>query len=154
MAKAPKSALSGGGGSVLYYEIANFQNGIDTRKDLMTAPAGTMRTLQNCHITPGGEIEKRSAFVSWFTTSVMPAGLLSMNGQLYCVYIGGGSSGVTPPPDNNHPGTVFVNNPSGVTLTRMMHWDIFEGHIFTTFLGTTSAGTGSYSFYDGVYISG
>jgi len=159
MVKAPKSALSGGGGSVLYYEIANFQNGIDTRKDLMTAPAGTMRTLQNCHITPGGEIEKRSAFVNWCNAKamfgVMPAGLCSLNNQCYAVLTNGTGGASINPPTSTQVGWIQVTAPAGITLQQLTHWDVFEGKMFLVFLGYVAATSsyGSYAYYDGNYVS-
>ena len=59
MAQAQKT---GSGGGSLYYEIANFQLGMDLRKSSLTAPAGTLRLLKNAHITPGGEIEEARSF--------------------------------------------------------------------------------------------
>ena len=47
----------GEGGASAYYEIADFKEGMDLRKSVLTAPAGTLRLLQNAHITPGGEID-------------------------------------------------------------------------------------------------
>jgi hypothetical protein len=155
MAKGTRSSVSGGGGSVLYYEIANFQNGIDTRKDLMTAPAGTLRTLQNCHITPGGEIEKRAAFVNWCNANVTgpPMGLVAVNNQCFAVYVNGGGGSSIVPPTSTNVGAIQVTQPAGITLTELVHWDIFEGKVFLVFLGWTGSAYGSYSYYDGSYIS-
>ena len=47
--------------------INNFSAGLDLRRSSLTAPAGTLRTLKNLHVTPGGEIEKRYAFVKFAT---------------------------------------------------------------------------------------
>src|SRR5262252_4583856 len=74
---------SGKGGPTLYYEIADFKAGMDVRKSALTAPPGTMRLLQNAHITPGGEIEKRSAFVFWTNAPAGSLGLAAVNGQPY-----------------------------------------------------------------------
>ena len=77
------SQKSGGGGGSLYYEIANFQAGMDLRKSALTAPAGTLRLLQNAHITQGGEIEKRSAFKFWCDAPAGSFGLISIDAQVY-----------------------------------------------------------------------
>lgn len=45
--------------------IEDFRHGLDTRRFMLNSPAGTLTTLQNAHITPGGEIEKRKAFVPY-----------------------------------------------------------------------------------------
>lgn len=49
-----------------YYEVENFGAGVDTRRNELGAPAGTLRSLVNAHITPGGEIEKRKVFALAF----------------------------------------------------------------------------------------
>src|SRR5580765_1722338 len=46
-----------------YLMIDDFAGGLDTRKSAMTSPAGTLQRLNDCVITPGGEIAKRKAFV-------------------------------------------------------------------------------------------
>ncbi len=46
-----------------YLVIENFQGGLDTRKARLAAPAGTLTEGLDGHITPGGEFEKRKAFV-------------------------------------------------------------------------------------------
>lgn len=46
-----------------YYTISNFRAGLDTRRDILASLAGTLVTLNNCHLNQGGEIEKRKAFV-------------------------------------------------------------------------------------------
>lgn len=160
MAKSPKTALSGGSGNVLYYEIANFLSGIDTRKDVMTAPAGSLRLLKNCHLTPGGEIEKRSAFTNWYdANSWNPLfGLISLNGQPYIVTTGGSGIAIAPTPTS--PGVYRVTPPAGasggtVTLQEMTDWDIYNGKPFVNFLGyDASVGMyGSYAYYDSVYVA-
>lgn len=44
--------------------IEDFRRGLDTRKFVLDSPAGTLTTLQNGHITPGADIEKRKAFTA------------------------------------------------------------------------------------------
>ena len=46
-----------------YFLIDDFAGGLDTRKSALTSPAGTLQRLNDCVITPGGEIAKRKAFV-------------------------------------------------------------------------------------------
>ena len=44
-------------------ELKDFHGGLDTRKNKLSAPEGTLVALTNGHITAGGDIEKRRAFV-------------------------------------------------------------------------------------------
>jgi hypothetical protein len=53
----------------MYLLLEDFKFGLDTRKFFLNSPAGTLTTLTNGHITPGGEIEKRKAF----TRQYLPA---------------------------------------------------------------------------------
>jgi hypothetical protein len=155
MAKGIKTASQGGGGNILYYEIASFMNGLDTRKDVLTAPAGTLRTLQNCHITQGGEIEKRSRFEQKWTISPTGfCGLAAINNYPVLVYNQGGS-GLVPPGaggTGQEYGRITHTAPSGVTLAEMTDWDIYNGKLFISFLGTAGGATGVYSYYDGIYV--
>ena len=45
-----------------YILVEDFRGGLDTRRMNVTATPGTLVTLENAHITRGGEIEKRPAF--------------------------------------------------------------------------------------------
>jgi len=69
---------------VAYILVEDFRGGLDKRKSILTAPAGTLQLAKNCHINRGGEVEKRKAFV---LQSAMPAnsfGLRAVRGNLYC----------------------------------------------------------------------
>lgn len=44
------------------FPINSFKFGLDTRRDVLTSLPGTLVTCENCHINPGGEIEKRKQF--------------------------------------------------------------------------------------------
>ena len=46
-----------------YQVITDFRGGLDARKYKLSLPPGTLTKLVNGHITPGGEIEKRKAFI-------------------------------------------------------------------------------------------
>jgi hypothetical protein len=150
MAKGIKTASQGGGGNILYYEIASFMNGLDTRKDVLTAPAGTLRTLQNCHITQGGEIEKRSQFeLKWTVSTPGFAGLAAINNYPVLVMNQGGA-GLVPPSPGVEYGVIYHTAPAGVSyLSEMTDWDIYNGKLFITFMGWNGSAWGVYSFYDG-----
>ena len=45
-----------------YLLIKDFKGGLDTRRDVLTSVPGTLSTLNNAHVTRGGDIEKRKAF--------------------------------------------------------------------------------------------
>ena len=54
-----------------YILVEDFRAGLDTRRTEITSVPGSARTLTNCHVSRGGEIEKRKAFVTYAT---LPAG--------------------------------------------------------------------------------
>ena len=66
-----------------YFVVADFKGGLNTSRMPVTAPPGTLRTLRDAHITRGGEIEKRLAWVPWFTLPAGTFGLGGLNGLLY-----------------------------------------------------------------------
>lgn len=58
-----------------YTLVKSFERGIDTRKLIETTEPGTLLDARDCHITLGGELEKRAAFV---TTMTLPAGTIGL----------------------------------------------------------------------------
>ena len=46
-----------------YFAIEDFKSGLDVRRSPYTSVAGTLQKLVNAHITRGGDIERRKAFV-------------------------------------------------------------------------------------------
>lgn len=54
-----------------YFVVKDFARGLDARRMNETTEAGALIRAQNCHVTPGKEIEKRLAFVN---TSILPPG--------------------------------------------------------------------------------
>lgn len=47
-----------------YVIVENFKGGLDTRRSVLASAPGTMSKAENVHITRGGELEKRKAFVA------------------------------------------------------------------------------------------
>ena len=74
------------------YQIQDFKSGLDLRKSYATAPAGSLRTLRNCIISAGAEIEKRTAFLFWGPAPAGSLGVVSRNGVIYVVQ--NGASGI------------------------------------------------------------
>ena len=130
MAQAPQK--QGGGGGSLYYEIANFQSGMDLRKSPLTAPAGTLRLLQNSHVTSGGEVEKRAAFVPWCTAPAGSLGVCAINDQSF-THLPDGNAGVIDAPTPSQIGVIHIAQPSSaITFTGV----ISDGNTTTPGAGT------------------
>jgi hypothetical protein len=146
MARGAETTGSGGGGA-LYYEISNFQSGMDLRKSALTAPAGTLRMLQNAHITPGGEVEKRSTFAYWCTAPAGSLGICDVNNQVYTHLPAAAASIV--PPTASAVGVINIVAPAGVTLQYMYSYDVYNGQIFAVFPGSDGHW---YCYYNGVLV--
>src|SRR6185436_347904 len=108
--------------------VDNFAAGLDVRKSALTAPGGTLVRLKNATINPGGEIEKRRAFVK-IGTLTGTFGLGATESTLYAF---------TRNTDVSLPGFAM---PSGVTLkyqklattygdTIQYDYDSFDGDIY------------------------
>lgn len=72
-----------------YVVVDNFSGGLDSRRHVLNSKSGTLSELVNAHITRGGEIEKRKAFVQHvdleglFATGVETFGLEATQDGIY-----------------------------------------------------------------------
>lgn len=129
-----------------YFTIADFAAGLDLRRSALTAPAGTLRKLLNCHVTPGGEIEKRFAFVPFFSAPAGSQGLIEMQGKLY-TFIPGGSA-TTDPATTWSVGTMQLNCSS---IDKILDYDFFDKKAFV--IAYVNGDTANpVHFYDGVIV--
>jgi hypothetical protein len=123
----------------LYYEIKDFAAGMDLRKSPITAPAGTLRTLTNAHVTAGGEIEKRTAFIHRADVGSNSFGLVSISGRLYTLsqavgYIPSGDIDVS-----GGPITVGNIQLPGGGVFDITDWDLYGGRLYVTATATSGA---------------
>jgi hypothetical protein len=65
-----------------YTLVKSFERGIDTRKLIETTEPGTLLDGRDCHITLGGELEKRAAFVLKMTLPATTVGLWVTEGRV------------------------------------------------------------------------
>jgi len=127
--------------------ITNFSAGLDLRRSALTAPAGTLRSLKNLHLTPGGEIEKRLAFVKIATVGAQTAGLIELNQKLYV--FGPGGPGQTDPSGPYDVGELLLNTP---TINSVVSHTLFDGKAYCV-VQTDASGTIG-RFYNGAIVSG
>jgi hypothetical protein len=117
------------------YQIQDFKSGLDLRKSYATAPAGSLRTLRNCFISAGAEIEKRTSFIPWGKCPADSLGLMSRNGEGFVVR--NGPSGITDwggNEPNGFPGVISI--PYAATFDRVADWDLFNGQFYIVMHGT------------------
>lgn len=112
-----------------YYEIKDFAAGLDLRKSAVTAPAGTLRKLENAQVTPGGEIEKRAAFSPWNVgvSNTTTFGLVSNQAGVWVLGVGGGNTA----PNPTTAGRLGISDITGVgTDWFLADYDLFDGRIY------------------------
>jgi hypothetical protein len=129
-----------------YFTITDFAAGLDLRRSSLTAPAGTLRSMINAHITPGGEVEKRMAFVPFWTVDPATKGLIEVNQKLYT--FGPNGPYKTEPPSGIW--SVGVLGQATPTIHEIIDTDLFDNKVFCI-LWTDAAGT-VMRFYDGVNL--
>jgi hypothetical protein len=135
-----------------YFTITDFAAGLDLRRSSLTAPAGTLRSMINCHITPGGEIEKRMAFVPFWTADPASKGLVEVNQKLY-VFGPNGPYTTEPPGMSATPQNLWTVGVLGLetpTIFEIIDYDLFDNKVFSI-VWTNSAGN-VMRFYDGANV--
>jgi hypothetical protein len=108
-----------------FYAINEFAAGLDLRRSSLTAPPGTLRVLQNAHVTPGGEIEKRFSFVKIADVDPASFGLTAVNQKLYVFSTGG--PGKLEPTGTWTVGVLQLAVPS---IEKIIDWDLFDNRVF------------------------
>jgi hypothetical protein len=122
---------------VPYFTVTDFAAGLDLRRSELTAPAGTMRSLINAHITPGGEIEKRMAFVPFWTCDPATKGLVSVDQKLYT--FGPNGPYKTEPSGGQDSWTIGVLGQQTPSIYEIIDYDLFDNQVFVI-LWTDAAG--------------
>jgi hypothetical protein len=127
-----------------YFTITDFAAGLDLRRSSLTAPAGTLRALTNCHVTPGGEIEKRFNFEWIKQVDPSTKGLIEVN-QLVYVF-GTDGPGQIDPTGPFDVGTLQLDISQ---LDEVVDHDLFTNKAFV--ITRDLDGTLNY-FYDGAIV--
>jgi hypothetical protein len=130
-----------------YYEVQSFTAGIDLRKASVNAPAGTLRTLTNAHIGPGGEIEKAWAFRFFQDVPADTLGLAGDSNYIYTFRNGGAAVAPTP----STVGILPLPMPAGIALDNIFDVEIFDNKFYVVARGHDG---NPYHFYNGVYLPG
>ncbi len=117
-----------------YLAIDNYKNGLDARKSPLTTPAGALSRLTNAAVTPGGEIEKRRAFVK-VASLAGTKGLAAVGNKVVAFSL---NTDMTAPDLGMIGASLeFHKLPYASTTARMMDYDVFDGSIYVTFYDKT-----------------
>jgi hypothetical protein len=102
--------------------------------------------MLNCHVTPGGEIEKRMAFVPFWECSAQSKGLVEVNRKLYT--FGPNGPYKTEPPDGTW--SVGVLGQQCTSIYEIIDYDLFDNKVFTILWNTGPPTNTVMRFYDGI----
>ena len=133
-----------------YILVEDFRGGLDTRRMNVTATPGTLVTLENAHITRGGEIEKRPAFVELANLPSNTTGLAASGGQIYVFGDAAESSVTFAPGTPSNINYIRLQHPSGEALTDILSVDFYNGQVYAA--AQFSDGR-IYHFFDGTRIT-
>lgn len=146
-------------------DLKDFHGGLDSRKNKLSAPEGTLTALTNGHITPGGDIEKRRAYVKQENPSgsgtSLPAGLtFGMQEVASGILVFGSASltGYLPVPFSyqqlQHPAVypiAYVAYDADLhAMTDVVHSCTFGGKAF---VAATFADGYTFCYYDGQIVN-
>jgi hypothetical protein len=129
---------------VSYALNLDFKAGVDRRRPISAGVTGTLWECVNAHITRGGDIEKRKAFVETYALEPGTFGLAQAAGDLYVF-----GSAVAPamPADVTYQ---RLQHPDALAMTRIVDVDTFNGKLYVVAEYSDGA---TYHFYDGVIVA-
>jgi hypothetical protein len=110
-----------------YTLVKSFERGIDTRKLLDTTEPGALLDARDCHITLGGELEKRAAFVVAATLPATTVGLWVTEGRVYHTW---GDAATAPA--GMPAGAIYhsIPDPDASPLTHILSVEEFNGGLY------------------------
>lgn len=140
-----------------YVVVDNFSGGLDSRRHVLNSKTGTLSVLKNAHITRGGEIEKRKAFVEYADVSFEALGIntFGLEATADGIYVFGDAAA----PESLPPGVIYQRllhpdlpaYPEGGAMTKVVHSTVYGGKTFVIAEYSNSSDL-RMAFYDGVAI--
>ncbi|MET0526962.1 MAG: hypothetical protein ABW003_01220, partial [Microvirga sp.] len=110
-----------------YTLVKSFERGIDTRKLLDTTEPGALLDARDCHITLGGELEKRAAFVVAATLPATTVGLWVTEGRVYHTW---GDAATAPAGMPAGAISHSIPDPDASPLTHILSVEEFNGGLY------------------------
>jgi hypothetical protein len=136
-----------------YFVLEDFRSGLDVRRPSLVAPAGTLSTLTNAHLSAGGDIEKRYAFTKAATVDPTSFGLAGIGTTLYVFTQGPAAAQTVELQSRATPVTVETITlvlPAGKTAERLLDWDLYDGKIYSVIRATDGS---NHHFYGTTYVA-
>ena len=141
-----------------YVVVDNFSGGLDSRRHVLNSKTGTMSVLKNAHITRGGEIEKRKAFVHLADLDTLSADTFGLEATADGLYVFGSQ----PAPATMPAGIIYQRlqhpeYPSDMYMSKVVFSTVYGGKPFVIAeFEYNSPGprilTNRVAFYDGAAI--
>lgn len=128
-----------------YTLVENFNLGIDRRRPIYAAFDGSVWNATNCHLTRGGDLEKRKAFtLAYSLPAEQTFGLLAAGTAIYTF----GSIATPAIPF----GIKYqqLSHPDGIAMTGVLSATTYDG--FTYVVASFADGI-NYHFYNGIIVS-
>jgi hypothetical protein len=124
--------------------VKEFPGGLDARRLAETTGGGSLIKAVDAHITRGGEVEKRAAFVKAYD---LPAGTVGLAANATGLVVFGKAASPTMPS-----GVAYerLDNGGAENLAYVPAWDLYDGRIYA--VGEYVDGTLSH-FYDETLVS-
>jgi hypothetical protein len=130
-----------------YSVIENFSSGVDRTRPIYALPAGSLWECVNGHISRGGDVEKRKAFVEKY---VLPTGsTVGLATTDDAIYVFGSAA----EPPGIPAGVTYqrLRHPDGSTaMTKLVSHDLFDGKVYAVAL---FADGNTYHYYDGEIVA-
>lgn len=133
-----------------YILVEDFRGGLDARRMNQTATPGSLVELKNAHITRGGEIEKRPAFVELADLPTNTIGLAAAGGQIYVFGSVAASSITFPAGTPSNINYIQLVHPSAEALTDVLSVDFYNGQLYAA---AQFADGRIYHYFNGVRIT-
>lgn len=124
------------------YVLEDFRRGVDTRRAPFARPRGSLASGVNVHITPGGDIEVRKAFVPIATLPAGCFGLAAIGDELVTF---GSVSAPTMPAGFTYQQLV---DPDSLSMTSVVDIEPFDGEAFVI----AKFGDMTRTFFDGTRV--
>jgi hypothetical protein len=124
------------------YVLEDFRRGVDTRRAAFVSAAGALSRGVNVHVTSGGDIEVRKAFVEIATLPATTFGLGAFHGSLYTF------GSVAPPALPSGFTYQQLSDPTSLAMTSVVDIEPFDGEPFVI----AKFGDITRSFYAGARV--
>lgn len=126
------------------YVVDNFRRGVDTRRPAYEPVPGTLRSAVDVHITSGGDIETRKAFVPLSPLPSSTHGLAAIGDTIYVF----GSDAAPASPLPSEYAYQQLAHPAAAAMTGVIDVEPFDGKPYVI----AAYGDDVYHFYDGARV--